>query len=113
MVITGDSKSHDFSSILNTPTFFMRNSISFIYKGKLYNPKNPEKKLKQLGITWNDVDIVSEEVKESVEEELDNIKLYYFLDPVTNYSITSINSETPQGYIPITLEELKQIWNVY
>lgn len=34
------------------------NEITFKYKGKIYNPKNFEKKLKQLRITKEDIEII-------------------------------------------------------
>ena len=34
--------------------------MKFKYKGKIYNPKNPEKKLKQLKITWDEVEIIND-----------------------------------------------------
>lgn len=87
-VITRDSKSHDPSSILGEAT--MNNSITFKYNGKIWNPKNPEKKLKQLGITWDDVEIINnEEVKEEVIE-YQNPKLYVFKNKDTGYTIESI-----------------------
>lgn len=86
---------------------------SFKYNGKIWSPKNPEKKLKQLGITWDDVELIEvQEKKKIIEEEKDNIKLYYFINPENNYSITSIHKECKEdGYIPTTLEELQKIWN--
>ena len=37
-----------------------RQIMKFKYKGKIYNPKNPEKKLKQLKITWDEVEIIND-----------------------------------------------------
>ena len=56
----------------------MENTIKFKYNGKIWNPKNPEKKLKQLGITWDDVEIIKEEIKEEKKEEYMNPVLYEF-----------------------------------
>ena len=44
--------------------------MKFIYNGRIYNPVNLEKKLKKLGITINDIEIISEDKKE--ENELDD-----------------------------------------
>ena len=56
-------------------------NISFKYNGKTWNPKNPEKKLKQLGITWDDVEIIEKkEVEKPDIEYEDSIRLYYFLN---------------------------------
>ena len=35
--------------------------VKFKYNGITYYPKDPDKKLKQLGITWDDVEIIEEE----------------------------------------------------
>lgn len=86
---------------------------SFKYNGKIYNPKNPEKKLKQLGITWDDVEIIEVIEKEKVKEEYeDPNRLFYYLNRETGYSHTSIYPDLQiEGYEPITYEELKKIWN--
>lgn len=63
--------------------------MTFKYNGKLYRPKNPEKKLKQLGITLDDVEIINEDFKEETEE-MSDIPKYYFINKKTGYSITSI-----------------------
>lgn len=69
----------------------MENSISFKYNGKVWNPKNPEKKLKQLGITWDDVEIIeTPKNEEKKETELQNPKLYVFKNKHTGFSIESI-----------------------
>ena len=84
----------------------------FKYNGKIWNPKNPEKKLKQLGITWDDVEIISEPVKKEKEIEYENPKLYYFINKNTGYSISSIYPVcNEQGYEPTTLEYLETLWN--
>ena len=44
----------------------------FKYNNKIWNPKNPEKKLKQLGITWDDVEIIEEETKQAMEAMIHN-----------------------------------------
>lgn len=67
------------------------NPIKFRYNGRNYNPKNPEKKLKQLRITWDDVEIIEE--KQKVNEDVDandNVKLYHFINPKTKETISSI-----------------------
>ena len=87
---------------------------SFKYNGKIYNPKNPEKKLKQLGITWDDVEII--EVKEKKQEEIeyeDPHRLYYFINPKTGYSITSIYPVcNVDGYERTTYEDLVNLWSM-
>lgn len=65
-------------------------SMTFKYNGKIWNPKNPEKKLKQLGITWDDVEIIENKTKEEKPVEMMNTRLYYFRNPKTGYTISSI-----------------------
>jgi hypothetical protein len=43
--------------------------MKFIYNGRIYNPSDVEKKLKKLGITINDAEIISDEKKSSSIEE--------------------------------------------
>lgn len=101
------SKTKDLSSSLSRATM-----KSFKYNGKLYNPKNPEKKLKQLGITWDDVEIVEKEDKTKTIEYEDPNRLYYFINKTTGYSISSIYPEcNKEGYEPTTLGYLESYWN--
>lgn len=82
--------------------------MAFKYNGKLWNPKNPEKKLKQLGITWNDVEIIETEKNENKIEEVSNdIKKYYFKNK-QGETITSIysNLDNLNGIININEYEL-------
>lgn len=48
--------------------------MKFIYNGKIYNPSNIEKKLKKMGITIEDVEIISNKIKEnnSIEDYMKN-----------------------------------------
>lgn len=39
------------------------NLMKFIYNGRIYNPSNLEKKLKKMGITINDIEIIPEKKK--------------------------------------------------
>lgn len=71
----------------------MNNSIKFKYNGKIWNPKNPEKKLKQLGITWDDVEIIEDSPKEEKQIEMNDIKLYHFKNEKTGYTLVSIYPE--------------------
>lgn len=68
----------------------MEKQITFKYNGKIWNPKNPEKKLKQLGITWDDVEIIKEEAKEEKREEYMNPTLHEFKNIKTGETILSI-----------------------
>lgn len=87
--------------------------ISFKYNGKIYNPKNPEKKLKQLKITWDDVEIIETIEKEEIKEEYeDPNRLFYYLNRETGYSKSSIYPDLRiEGYEKVSYEELKKIWN--
>lgn len=81
-------------------------NISFKYNGKIWNPKNPEKKLKQLGITWDDVEIINTSIKqkEVIEDNIiDNPNLYKFRNIKDNSIILSIYPD---------LENLKNIINI-
>ncbi len=83
--------------------------LKFEYNGIEYYPKNPDKKLQQLGITWDDVRIIDEtkkEIKESISIRND---LFYFINN-KGESITSVYNKIPEGYTPITLDELQRKW---
>lgn len=85
----------------------------FKYNGKIWDPKNPEKKLKQLGITWDDVEMIEENKQEvkPIEYEDPN-RLFYFFNPKTGYSITSIYPECKYGgYESCTRETLERYWS--
>lgn len=85
----------------------------FKYNGKIWNPKNPEKKLKQLGITWNDVEIINNPIKsESVIEYEDPERLYYYVNKETGYSIVSIHPYCNEpNYEQCTKKYLEDYWN--
>lgn len=83
--------------------------IKFEYNGIEYYPKNPDKKLQQLGITWDDVHIINETKKETKESITDRNDLFYFINS-KGESITSIYNKIPEGYKPIALDELKRKW---
>ena len=90
----------------------MNNPIKFKYNGKLYNPKDPEKKLKQLGITWNDVELIQNSTKQQEQiEYADPNRLFYFINRKTGYSYSSIYPTFDrEDYEPITYDELKRLW---
>ena len=62
--------------------------IKFKYNGIIYYPKDLDKKLKKLGITKDDIEIVNDDNKVETPLELDDIKKYYFTNGV--FTITSI-----------------------
>lgn len=75
--------------------------MKFKYNGRIYNPVNVEKKLKKMGITMDDIEIIPEEIKE-VKYEDDTIT-YLFIDRVNDKRIVSIYDN---------LDDLKDLINV-
>ena len=75
--------------------------MKFKYNGRIYNPVNVEKKLKKMGITMDDIEIIPEEIKE-VKYEDDTIT-YLFIDRVNGKQIVSIYDN---------LDDLKDFINV-
>ena len=75
--------------------------MKFMYNGRIYNPVNVEKKLKKMGITMDDIEIIPEEIKE-VKYENDTIT-YLFIDRVNGKRIVSIDDN---------LDDLKDLINV-
>lgn len=73
--------------------------MKFKYNGRIYNPSNVRNKLKKLGITMDDIEIIPEEVKEI---EYDDTKKYYFKSSI---------GETIVSIYP-NLDHLKGIINV-
>ena len=75
--------------------------MKFMYNGRIYNPVNVEKKLKKMGITMDDIEIIPEEIKE-VKYEDDTIT-YLFIDKVNGKRIVSSYDN---------LDDLKDIVNI-
>ena len=75
--------------------------MKFKYNGRIYNPVNVKKKLKKMGITMDDIEIIPEEIKE-VKYEDDTIT-YLFIDRVNGKRIVSIYDN---------LDDLKDLINV-
>ena len=75
--------------------------MKFKYNGRIYNPVNVEKKLKKMGITMDDIEIIPEEIKE-IKYEDDTIT-YLFIDRVNDKRIVSIYDN---------LDDLKDLINV-
>ena len=75
--------------------------MKFKYNGRIYNPVNVEKKLKKMGITMNDIEIIPEEIKE-IKYEDDTIT-YLFIDKINGKRIVSIYDN---------LDDLKDLINV-
>ena len=62
--------------------------MKFMYNGRIYNPVNVEKKLKKMGITMDDIEIIPEEIKKI--EEVDDTVTYLFIDKNNGKKIISI-----------------------
>ena len=75
--------------------------MKFMYNGRIYNPVNVEKKLKKMGITMDDIEIIPEEIKKI--EEVDDTVTYLFIDKNNGKKIISIYDN---------LDNLKNIVNV-
>lgn len=75
--------------------------MKFMYNGRIYNPVNVEKKLKKMGITMDDIEIIPEEIKKI--EEVDDTVTYLFIDRVNGKRIVSIYDN---------LDDLKDLINV-
>ena len=76
--------------------------MKFIFNNKIYNPVNLEKKLKKLGITLEDIQIIEDN---KIIDEIDtSVKKYYFKNTITGETIVSVYP---------SLEHLKNIINTY
>ena len=76
--------------------------MKFTFNNKIYNPVNLEKKIKKLGITLKDIQIIEDN---KIIDEIDvSIKKYYFKNTITEEKIVSIYP---------SLEHLKNIVNIY
>lgn len=83
--------------------------MKFKYNGRIYNPVDTKKKLKKMGISMDDIEIIKED---SIEESpsLSDVKLFYYYNPNTGYSITSIyDNVNEKGYERIDKGQLNQI----
>ena len=82
--------------------------MKFKYNGRIYNPVNLEKKLKKMGITINDIEIIPPEIK--IEEpEDDRIKLIIKSTQDSYSRVSFISKDKP---IPSIKELLKDhMWN--
>lgn len=49
--------------------------MKFKYNGRIYNPVNVEKKLKKMGITMEDIEILPDEKKKEVDSALEDYML--------------------------------------
>lgn len=78
----------------------MKNEITFKYKSRTYSPKNLDKKLKQLGITLDDVELVQDEqTNKQIEKQ----------QRVVNYYQTLYRYRQPNNYYATLLSNVKQL----
>lgn len=82
--------------------------IKFKYNGIIYYPKDLDKKLKKLGITKDDIEIVNDDNKEETPLELDDIKKYYFTNGI--FIITSIYDNLDDLRNMINVDEYVQCY---
>lgn len=82
--------------------------IKFKYNGIVYYPKDLNKKLKKLGITKDDIEVVNDDNKIETPLELDNIKKYYFTNGV--FTITSIYDNLDNLRNMINVDEYVQCY---
>ena len=76
--------------------------MKFKYNGKIYNPINLEKKLKKLGITIDDIELIEEPKNTNENTYSSNSTLYYFKKD--DYVRCNIYPEE-NGWEKITREE--------
>lgn len=82
--------------------------IKFKYNGIVYYPKDLDKKLKKLGITKDDIEIVNDDNKIETPLELDDIRKHYFTNGV--FTITSIYDNLDNLRNMINVDEYVQCY---
>lgn len=120
------ARSHKPNNVGSNPTPATMGHI-FKYNNKIYQATNLDKKLKRLRLNKLDIEILSEvdnfelekeyikftkDKKEEPQESWHNPRLYYYLNPNTGYSITSIYPNVNvDGYEQVSKELLNDLWN--
>ena len=61
----------------------------FKYNNRIYNPSNLDKKLKKLGITRSDIEIIEDTIIKDTDNEDNGITKHHFILP-NGYTVTSI-----------------------
>ena len=61
----------------------------FKYNNRIYNPSNLDKKLKKLGITRSDIEIIEDTIIKDNDNEDNGITKHHFILP-NDYTVTSI-----------------------
>lgn len=88
--------------------------MKFKYNGRIYNPVNTEKKLKKMGITMEDIEILPDEKKKKeISNELEDwMKDKEMVNLITDTDNLKRVVIVPKGERPDIIELLKnQIWN--
>lgn len=84
--------------------------MKFKYNGRIYNPVDVEKKLKKLGITMEDIEIIPEE--KPIEEKIEDLgkRKVVILNTIDNSKrIAFVPKDEPNPEIEKLLERFK--WN--
>ena len=61
----------------------------FKYNNRIYNPSDLDKKLKKLGITLSDIEIIEDSIIKDNDNENNGITKHHFILP-NGYTVTSI-----------------------
>lgn len=94
--------------------------ITFRYNDRIYKVQHLANKLKKLKITEQDIEILPNENELERQKKIDSLpteswhnpRLYYYLNPNTGYSITSIYPNiNVDGYEQVSKETLERLWN--
>ena len=70
--------------------------MKFIYNGRIYNPVNVEKKLKKMGITMEDIEILPDEKKKESSTEIED----YMLDKELVVILSKLDKIRRICYVP-------------
>lgn len=73
--------------------------VKFKYNNKVYETPNLEKKLRRLKITIDDIEILEDNIPIIEEDDIEEVKLYHFINKDNGYRHCSIYDKCPEGYI--------------
>lgn len=86
--------------------------MKFKYNGRIYNPVNTEKKLKKMGITMNDIEIIPDEKKKEIVTGVEDYRLRQVIVRSTEDNIRRICFVDKNKGLPTISELFKNhIWN--
>lgn len=87
--------------------------MRFKYNGHIFNPVNLEKKLKKMGITMEDIEILPDLVKK--EKEISEDNPYEIITIESSLDNRKFKTIVPKGYRPNIIEKYKEnplwFWN--